>query len=54
MQVSASAAEWPQPTTSGPAPAARPGAARCRLAFWLRHESDVAGSNAAVVPPAAG
>ena len=35
-------------------PAARPGAARCRLAFWLRHESDVAGSNAAVVPPAAG
>jgi hypothetical protein len=35
-------------------PAARPGAARCRPAFWLRHESDVAGSNAAVVPPAAG
>jgi hypothetical protein len=31
-------------------PAARPGAARCRLTFWLRRGSDVAGSNAAVVP----
>ena len=35
-------------------PIARAGAARCRLVFWLAHGSDVAGSNAAAVPPAAG
>jgi hypothetical protein len=35
-------------------PVTRPGAARCRLVFWPGHGSDVAGSNAAAVPPAAG
>jgi hypothetical protein len=35
-------------------PVARAGAARCRLMFWPGHGSDVAGSNAAAVPRAAG